>query len=115
MWVGETIPLVWVGVEGLACYTRAIKRVKLGLSDPLLANRFLLWGLFGATQVCTMVVEIPMNIGFETRGIFSTWPDATIGALEILTIAIVWLGFFPPAAYRRWINGAAPMAKTAEG
>ena len=40
VWVGETIPLVWVGVEGLACYTRAIKRVKLGLSDPLLANRF---------------------------------------------------------------------------
>jgi len=107
VWAGEMVPLAWVGVEGFVCYVRATKRVKLGLSDPLVANRFLLLCLFGAMQVSTMAVEIPMNIGFERQGIFSTWPDAAIGAFELLTIAMVWLVFFPPAAYRRWINGAA--------
>ena len=97
-----------VGVEGFLGYTRTIKQVKFGFSDPLVANRFLLWCIFGVMQVCTMIVEIPMNIGFETHGVFTAWPDAAMGVFEVLTIAIVWLAFFPPAFYRNWINGRAP-------
>jgi hypothetical protein len=115
VWLGETIPLVWVGIEGFVGYSRSIKQVKFGFSDPLVANRFLLWCVFGIMQVCTMIVEIPMNLGFERQGVFAVWPDAAMGIFEVLTIAIVWLAFFPPTFYRNWVNGAAAAAGAAPG
>ena len=30
-------------------------------------------------------------------------------------LALIWLIFFSPAFYRRWINGNAPVAKADEG
>ena len=114
VWVGEMTPLVWVGIEGLLGYTRMLRQVKFGFTEPLVANRFLLWCLFGAMQVCAMIVEIPMNIEFETQGVFSTRPDAAMGLFELLTIAIAWLVFFPPAFYRNWINGTAAVAGAAQ-
>lgn len=113
VWVGETIPLVWVGIEGFVGFRRMSKQVLFGFSEPLVANRFLLWCLFGVMQVAAMIVEIPMNVGFETQGVFTTGPDAVMGALEIATIAIVWLAFFPPIFYRNWINGTPPAADAA--
>ncbi len=113
-WVGEMVPLAWVGIEGLIGYVRMLKQVKFGFTEPLVANRFLLWCLFGTMQVCAMIVEIPMNIEFETQGVFSTWPDAGMGLFELLTVAIAWLVFFPPAFYRNWINGPAAVAGAAQ-
>ena len=33
--------------------------------------------------------------------------EAISGVVYLVPIAIMWLVFFPPAAYRRWIEGAA--------
>jgi len=46
--VGGLIPAIWMGVEGLAHYARARKRLKIGLCAPLTCHHFLLWGLAGA-------------------------------------------------------------------
>lgn len=109
-WVGLTTPAIWVAVEGLVHYRSANRRAAYGLCDPLVANRFLIWGLFGLTQVSTMVVVIPMYIEFELYGGFSTWGDAVGGSLEMLTIATVWLAFYPPAFYRSWVARRAVAA-----
>jgi hypothetical protein len=29
--------------------------------------------------------------------------------LEIVPVGLIWLVFFPPAGYRRWINRPAPV------
>jgi hypothetical protein len=34
-------------------------------------------------------------------------PASAFASAEGLTIAMVWLAFFPPALYRGWIDGAA--------
>jgi hypothetical protein len=38
---------------------------------------------------------------------FLRWPASlsfTLALLELSGVAMVWLVFYPPAAYRRWIN-----------
>ena len=105
-WTGEIIPCFWVGIEGLIQYRKSGRRMQFGLSDPTVTNRFLLWSLFGFMQVATLVVLAPMNIEYEMHGRYSATMDALEGAFEMLTIAMIWLAFFPPALYRSWIARA---------
>jgi hypothetical protein len=110
-WLGQSIPCAWVGLAGLSQHAKARRRLRVGLTDALVCNRFLLFGFFGILQLGSLAVLIPMYIGYETTGVFSTWSDRVLGSLEYLTIATIWIAFFPPALYRRWVRGAA-MAET---
>jgi len=103
-WAGEIAPALWVSVEGFRQHRSATKRARFGLADPIVANRFFIWGVFGIAQAGTMLVLIPMNIEYELHGTFSTWADSAMSACETLSIAMVWLAFFPPAMYRRWVE-----------
>jgi hypothetical protein len=106
-WLAELIPLAWVMVEGLRQHVSAARRVGLGLSDHIVANRFLLWGLFGIAQVSAMLSEIPVNIGYELNGAVAPWADAMSGISEYASIGLIWLAFFPPKLYRNWVASRA--------
>jgi hypothetical protein len=113
-WVGQVIPFIWVAVDSLIEYSRARRRARIGLAEPLVSNRYLLFAGFGLAQFATLVLLVPMYIGFETdNGAFSDSADRLIGSLEMLTIAIIWLAFFPPRFYRSWIERAAARSATA--
>ena len=114
-WTGYTIPYAWAGVEALAHHRRARRRLRLGLCDPLICNRYLLWGCYGAMQVLVSVAVIPAYSEYEQEGAFSATWDALISAGEIFSLALILLIFFSPAFYRRWIQGAAAVAKAEEG
>ncbi len=114
-WIGQIVPFVWVAVAALSESVRARRRGRLGLSGPLNPNRYLLFGCFGLLQLATVVLLIPMYIGYEeagTRG-FTETLDSLMGALEMLTIATVWLAFFPPRFYQRWVERAAARSAAA--
>ena len=114
-WVGYTLPFGWAGSEAFAQYRQARRRVRLGLCDPLVCNRFLLWALFGAMQVSLSLVLLPQYVNYETTNQFTAMWDALYGAIEIASIAVIWVVFFAPVFYQRWIKGNAPVAKDAEG
>ena len=114
-WVGFTLPFGWAGTEAFAQHLQARRRVRLGLCDPLVCNRFLLWALFGAMQVCLSLVLLPQYANYEMTNQFTAAWDALYGAIEIVSLVMIWVVFFPPAFYRRWIQSAAPVAKAAEG
>jgi hypothetical protein len=113
-WVGMSAPLAWVGVEGFLSYASSIKRVKFGLCDPAVSNRFCIWGLFGCAQVSSMALMIPMCIGWETQGVIWGWTDTWMGITEMFSVGAVWLAFFPPALYRSWL-GKSAVAEAAGG
>ncbi len=113
-WVGFTLPFGWAGSETFAQYGRARRRVRMGLCDPLVCNRYLLWALFGTLQVCLCLVLIPQYSEFETTNQFTATWDAIYGTIEIASLVMIWLVFFPPAFYQRWINGTAPVEKAEE-
>jgi hypothetical protein len=114
-WLGETIPAVWVAVEGFLSYRGAKKRVKFDLCEPIVANRFLLWCLFGFTQTISMVIYIAINIEFATSGKITPLADTVMGISEFTTIATVWLAFFPPKLYRSWLSRSDAAQSEARG
>jgi hypothetical protein len=114
-WAGYTIPFAWAGVEALAHHRQARRRLRLGLCDPLVCNRYGLWGFFGAMQVLVWVAVIPSYAEYEQGGAFTATWDVLIAAGEIFSLVLIWLIFFPPVFYRRWFQGASAAAKAAEG
>jgi len=114
-WVGYTTPYFWAGAESLIQHRQARRRMGLGLCDPLVCNRFLLWGLFGTAAVIVSLMNVLQYAAYERESVFNATWDTLTGAGEILSIALIWLVFFPPVPYRQWITGIATRANAAEG
>jgi hypothetical protein len=114
-WVGFTFPFSWAGLEALTQYRQARRRMRLGLCDALICNRYLVWALFGVLQTCSSLVLIPQYSEYESTGQFTATWDALYGASIISSLFMIWLVFFPPAVYRRWIQRATPVAKNEAG
>ncbi len=114
-WLGYTLTPLWVAVEGILAYTSARKRVRLDLCDPIVANRYLLWGLFGVFQIFCSLIIVPMYAEYEAEQHFTFAADALLGAFEILVSATAWLAFFPPISYRNWIARNAASARAVKG
>jgi hypothetical protein len=113
-WVGYTIPFAWAGAEAFVQYGGARRRRQHGLCDPLVCNRFLLWGFFGALSVGVSLLILPMYAYYERHGQFSAFWDSIVGAGEVASIVVVWLIFFPPVSYRHWIAAGATRAGAVE-
>jgi len=113
-WVGITLPFCWAGSEALIQYRRARRRLDLGLCEPLVCNRYLLWALFGALQTCSLLVLIPQYAEYETTSQFTATWDTLYGATIIAALVMIWLVFFPPIFYRNWISRLATVADAAE-
>ena len=104
-----TYPL-WGAYESLRYHGMMRKRQRLGLADPLVANRFLLWalgslGTFAATWLASWPMVLPdptVARGLETFNYLAT------AAVGIATVTAYSLAFLPPAWYRRWIAGREP-------
>jgi hypothetical protein len=105
---GALAPPVWMGVEGLAHYARARKRRKIGLCTPLTCHHFLLWGLAGALWSGLEIIVVAQDFVYLGAGDWSIALGIANGLLEIVPIGMIWLVFFAPAGYRRWIEGVAP-------
>jgi len=106
--VGGLAPSVWMCVEGFGHYRSARLRRRLGLCDPLTCQNFLLWGVAGALWMGLEFVLVAQDHFYLSAGELSGALGIANGLLELVPIALMWLVFFPPAAYRRWIERAAP-------
>jgi len=96
----------WTSVEGFRCWDQARRRFALGLADPLVVNRFLLWGVIG---VCSLLSVTPSFVIQLAGGDGAGNPYARLAtALSGLACSIaLQLAFLPPPAYRRWLLGNA--------
>jgi hypothetical protein len=113
-WAGFCFPFAWASVEAFLLYAKARRRVPLGLCDPLVCNRFLLWGLFGALQVCAFMTLFPMYADYSTGNGFAALWDAAYSVLLVGSLVMIGLAFLAPAFYKRWISGSASVAKSVE-
>lgn len=109
-WLGYTLPFAWLASIAFAEQRSARRRVRIGLASPMVANRYLLWSLFGAVQVAASLALIPMYVDYARHGFYSAWADAMLGGLENLSLGLLWLVFFAPDAYRRWVGRGAVVA-----
>ena len=109
------VPVIWTAAEGFHHYRMARQRLKLGLCDPLVCNRYLLWGLTGIVWFLIDTLVIVSDTANELTGVWPANLDAVMAASELGSIALVWLVFFPPRFFQRWIGDSAGTARAEEG
>jgi hypothetical protein len=101
--------LGWTGLESLLFHLRMRRRLALGLAEPVVTNRFLLWAIFGIATFLVLVV----NMTYHIAGV-STLTDPVCQLVTILGALLasgaMYLAFLPPAVYLRWIESRARAA-----
>ncbi len=103
-WIGYTAPYIWISTEASIAYSAARKRKRVGLCEPDVPNRFLLWALFGIFAALASIALIPLYLEVAATQVWPSWGDYTSGGFETAGTVVLWFVFFPPAFYRRWVN-----------
>ena len=96
----------WMAAESLRYYGQMKKRVAIGLGDPLVANRFLLWGI-GASFGVLMIVTSVAPVFLPTTHVLLPVSIVILGISGLGAAIPYWLAFFPPRAYRRRFEPSA--------
>jgi hypothetical protein len=89
----------WASFESLRYHQLLRRRLRLGIGDPLVAERLLLWGVGTLALVAIALLHLLAQLAGHYE-----LPPSLLGAsslLILLTAACEWLAFFPPARYRR--------------
>jgi len=110
-WLGYTIPCVWMASEAFLAHRVATRRLEVGLSDPVVVNRYLLMALFGTFQTAACLADLLATIDRSANQVASAWSDALVGGSELAGIAMLWLAFFPPAFHLAWVRRSAQPAQ----
>jgi hypothetical protein len=100
------IPLAWGSYESLRYWELLRKRVRLGLADPLVADRMRLWSI-AELSACVINVSTTVAALFGIDFAVATLGAFVIAPLGLLAAASMWLAFIPPAAYLRRVSRAA--------
>jgi hypothetical protein len=84
---------VWAAAESLAHYARARRRLALGLVEPAVVRRFLLWGVAMAaiSAIFANAVAAALLAGDAPP---AAW-YLIDGALAVIASAAMWITFFP--------------------
>jgi hypothetical protein len=106
-WLGYTIPCIWLGLEAFLAYASANRRARIGLCDRMVANRYLLFGFFGAFQTFACITDVYLaRAAMDNNMLIDDGLDVLLGSFEMVGIVMLFLAFFPPAFYQRWVSGA---------
>jgi hypothetical protein len=93
----------WAAVEALRYARLMRKRVRFGLAEPVVADRFFLWGLGSASAALmqdTLTAGGALYVRQAQEGHPLLWIGATFGLIAAVAFG---LSFFPPAAYARYV------------
>jgi len=88
----------WASLEPLRFAALMRRRLRIGLGDPLVANRLLLWGVGTGAIAAVALVHLALQLGGR-----SELPPSWVGVVSLLVLATAvceWLAFFPPRAWR---------------
>jgi len=108
---GEVLRLsgmLWGSIEAFRYYTAMRRRLALGLADPVVTNRFLLWAIAMAAGVSVIGVSAYMSASGLVNP--NAWPYLALAILTAISPVAQWLAFFPPRSYLGWITSRAPEA-----
>lgn len=112
-----TYPL-WTTIESYRYYGLMRRRVALGLAEPLVTNRFLVWGTASlGTLLAVWISSISFFIPRDPATLAAWSPGIQIATatVGVATVSLYYLTFFPPSWYRAWVarNALAPATRSA--
>jgi len=99
----QTVSYAWAAVEPGRYYRAMRRRVAVGLTTPLVANRFLLWSVYAGLNCAAQIVyNTTLAFGWMVSGV-----DVFNVVFTSIAALALWLAVFPPRAYVRYL-GSAP-------
>jgi hypothetical protein len=101
---------LWTMIESYRFYGLMRRRRALGLADPLVTNRFFLWGSASlGTALATWTASIPYWLIARPEAALAWSPviQVATATFGIVTVTLYALTFFAPAWYRTWVTGSA--------
>lgn len=93
----------WAAVESFLYHDKLRRRLALGMADPVVVDRFRLWGISSAASAtgCLVVAFFawtsPLSVMDPVALVFS-------GASSVVSAVVMTLTFMPPAGYLRFIQ-----------
>ena len=104
--------LLWGAGEALGWWLRMRRRLRIGIGDPLVANRFLLWGI-GAGMAGSGSL-IGMLVGLAYGQPMSELPLLTLvlSLCGLVSAIALWLAFAAPERWKNRVRNQAANAST---
>lgn len=101
------VSFAWGTCEALRAYGMAKKRLTLGLADPVVVNRFLLFGVwFGVMGILPLTLAYARLSGGAAAQLVAVGIGPKI--IGVIMIVSLVLTFFPPRKYLSWVAASAP-------
>ncbi len=129
-WIGfslRVLAFACAGSESLRYYAASKRRLRLGLAEPIVTNRFLLWGVWALTTGLLLSSELIARVLYLTAtGDAALSPEAVAqvaqpiitttvtvtGALGSIAVTVLFMTFFPTPGFLRWLAGSPRAAAT---
>jgi hypothetical protein len=107
--VGRFACFSWGTYEALHAYAMARRRFALGMADPIVVNRFLLFGIwFGGMGAMPLTLAVTRILGgASAQAAANGLGPKLVGSLMVVALVLT---FFPPRRYRQWVTNSATLA-----
>lgn len=99
----QAAPYLFMAFSGFRYHSLLLRRMALDLADPVVANRIWLWSATSAVVVAQYVYSL-LTIHLRHMAHFAAASHVVVGGLGLALTATLWLAFFPPKAYLRWVE-----------
>jgi len=100
----------WTAAESFHYRSKLVRRLVLGLGDPVVSNRFVLWGCFGVFSGAgsisiAILLWLGVDVAMEAAGTLA------ISVTGIGQAVCLYLAFMPPKAYLARIQSPRAVAE----
>ena len=107
--VVRTLAFAWMAAEAFRNYGQFRRRARIGLGNPTVANRLLLWGISATAMLALSAVALGLYVtavDAAASTMRQRQAELLYGTLGIVSALALWFAFFPPRAYAAWIAPA---------
>jgi hypothetical protein len=106
----QSIALAWGSAEAFAYWGRLRKRARIGLADPVLVNRFLMWAISAGAAGFGTAIGVAASVAWNASPLQLPAIVASSSAHGFVAALGMWLAFAPPRAYVAWLSGGRAAA-----
>jgi hypothetical protein len=112
LFTSAVVGFLWSAFEAFHYHAMLRRRLALGLADPVVTNRVLLWGLVGATAGAALLIMTVLRL-LDVNYMSAPVALFTAAVCGFLASGFLCLAFMPPTAYLRWVERRAPAPEEA--
>jgi hypothetical protein len=96
--------LLWGSGEAFRYWLMMRRRLALGLADPVVTNRFLLWSIGAGAAGLGSAIGMVVQVGTGLTMLELPWLMMSSSVHGFVAAVALWLAFVPPAAYVRHVR-----------